>query len=804
MHVVFFGSRLPLTKTIAFRDGAFAVAPYPHVSKLTSYSETADSLASFHTRLIEHAAAAHCLFNGQLREPLVDASRAGKTLKGAPREWVVFDFDKVDAKSHEEVVGKYLPAECQNVSYIAQPSSSMYRPGTDQWSGHIFMLLKEASNEVALKGWFESLNFTNAALSESLSLTDSGIGLHWPLDRSAAYDSKLIYIAPPRTFGFEPAVSAADAFKLVKKKQPSLKIGAHRQVSKHEIDAKINELRKAAGLDELDFRTRPFEDGEVLVNAEPGTIADIKPMGDHYIKFNLNGGDSLGYWIDLRNPSVIKNFKGEPWLLTKDVDEKFYKKLAGVAGRVTAKPPLDEGTEVLAFYATNQNSKIKIGQYEGLSSKVTLNGATETSARAWLAEFGVIGGGYLPHMDLIFDPTRDEQYVSGATYLNTFSPTPYMKQTRSKDARSTLRDIPPTINKLLTSMLGNPTQDIYEHFIHWLAYILQTRRKSETSWVVTGRTGTGKGTFVKHVLRPLFGDSAVQNVQFSALAKEFNGWLENSLFVVFEECDTKAVDNTAELEAKLRHYITDSPIQIRRMNTDHYSAPNYSNFLFFANERTPVIVRGDNRRLNITERQEQQIFFTPNELLALQNQTELEQFADVLHRWPIDEFGVRRIISTQAALDMHEATTPISQQIADAVLAGDLEFFIDRMPSDIEASAAFMNRMNPIGTYRKQIDDYMTAAAKGQQLLLKDDELYVLWRTLVPDSHFFKDDKIWRRRHWKALGVDVDKINRVPGAWDKRARGVLVTWKRPASSPPPIEPKTNVIDIKKPTGRKKK
>ena len=123
--------------------------------------------------------------------------------------------------------------------------------------------------------------------------------------------------------------------------------------------------------------------------------------------------------------------------------------------------------------------------------------------------------------------------------------------------------------------------------------------------------------------------------------------------------------------------------------------------------------------------------------------------------------------------------------MADAVLAGDLQFFIDRMPSEAEATADFHNRFNPIGMFQKLVDDYQDAAAKGEQVLVKDEDLFVLFRTLIPDVRYFQDSKTWRKRHYKSLGLEVDKQVRVPGQWDKRARGLLITWKVPDGAPLP-------------------
>ena len=156
-------------------------------------------------------------------------------------------------------------------------------------------------------------------------------------------------------------------------------------------------------------------------------------------------------------------------------------------------------------------------------------------------------------------------------------------------------------------------------------------------------------------------------INFNLVTTNFNAFLENALFVVFEEADTRSVENRAELSAKLKHWITDSTIEINQKGVATYSAENYTNFLFFSNERTPVVVSSTDRRYNIAERQEQRLVYTPNEYALLSSGAELDVFADVLHRWPIDENAVRQIIKTEAHRDIHEATTSIGQLIAEAI-----------------------------------------------------------------------------------------------------------------------------------------
>ena len=772
MRVVFLSARLPLTKTIACHAGMYAVAPYPQVSRLTSHHETTADLRGFAKLLAAHADAGHCLFNGQLQQLLADESRAGKTLKGAPREWVVFDFDKVEAASAEDAITKYLPAACHTVSYIEQRSSSMFRPDAKKWSGHVFMQLKTASTEKELKAWFESINFTNPALSEELGLTDSGIALHWPLDRTAAQDSKLIYIAPPRCHGFAPACTAAEAIRFVKKRNATLALPSFTHIERSQIEQRITDLRAAMGLPPRALSTRRFEDGEVLIDAEPGVISDVKAMGNHYIKFNLNGGDSLGYWIDLRNPAVIKNFKGEPWLLTKEVDEKFYKKLAGVAPAAVAKPPLDEGGEVLAFFATNDQATVKTGTWLPATRELRLDTSNLTAASAWLAAFGAIQRGPLPHYDVVFDPQSDLQYVEGHPVINKFRSTDYMVRARSKPDASRLEELPPVIGKTLRSMLGNPDDATLAHYLNWLACIFQQRRKTGAAWVHSGIEGTGKSQFVQRVLAPIFGSDVVRTSIFTLAQTQFNAYLDGALIVVFEEATMSAVENNAELMAKLKHWITDEMVAIHAKGRDPVDKKTYCNFIFNSNERNPVIASETNRRFNFSNRQEQRLVYTPNEYLALARGDELDAFADLLQRWTVDEAALQRVVQTDTAQLIHEQTTPINALIAEAIRQGDVEFFLDRMPSDAEAAGDFHGRFNPVGLFKGLIDGVLA----GEHDYLTYEDMYVLFRTLIPDPRFFQDSKTWRMRHFNALGL---KCKRIRIDNDSRAYGMKVEWRIP-------------------------
>jgi Family of unknown function (DUF5906) len=771
MDLIFLQAALPLTKTIV----GTTVAPYPNVVRLTSHNEKINTIDDFFRVIRLHADRGHCLFNGRLKSPLKHESRAGRTLSGVPREWLVFDFDKVRCDN----VADLLPACAKDVSYILQRSASMFVDDS-RFSGHVFMLLDKPITQEQLKQWFETLNFQSPLLKSQLALTGSKTSLHWPLDRSAAYDSKLIYIAPPKLIGVQPLIQPDEAIQLVKRKKPFLSIPSFEPVPRGTINETINALREVEHLEPHSLKTKPYLDGELLDDADKQLISNVKNIGEHYIKFNLGNGDSMGYWIDLRTPHVIRNFKGEPYMLTKEVDPEFYKALAKQAPRIVTVDPLDEGAEILAFFATNNESEVTIGIWYPLTHFLELNKSSLAGAAAWLAGFGVMKPGHHEHFKMVFDPTDIVQYYSGSHFVNKFRASEYMMQPKGPKP-STVKEIPPLMLKILLSILGDQDGTLLPSFINWLAYIFQTRKKAETAWVLHGIPGTGKGKFVQHVLKPLFGKELVEDTTFSVVQTPFNAWMDNKLFVILEESSIAAVENQSDLMMKLKHWITDSDIEIHAKNKNAYSKPNFTNFIFHSNERNAVVLSDKDRRFNIAHRQETKLYFTPNEYLALARGDDLKAFADVLHRWPVNEEAVRTVVTTVDTQALHEQTTPIGQQIAEAILRGDTQYFIDRQPSETEAMGDFGQKYNTLGEYTRFIDQ----AIAGKKRVTSSDDLYILFRTLIPDPRYFQEGKLWRSRYLTGLG-----LNTMP-QWDptlkKATRGIAINWQKPTTKPEVVQ-----------------
>jgi len=243
--------------------------------------------------------------------------------------------------------------------------------------------------------------------------------------------------------------------------------------------------------------------------------------------------------------------------------------------------------------------------------------------------------------------------------------------------------------------------------------------------------------------------------------------------------------------SKLQHWITEAKIMVHQKGKDAVEKPNYANFIFAANENDPVEIQNDDRRFNVAKRQEQRFYFSPNDYLILTSGEELPVFADVLLRWPVDEAAVRTLLNNEARDLIHESTTNIGSLIAENLRKGNLAFFIDRMPTDIEAMYDFKNGVSPLSLYKAFID----SAIAGSKDVVTYDDLYIVFRLLIPDTRYFQDGKTWRLRYFRSLNLDTSKsvYSQVLKA---TTRGIYVDWKLPDGVS--VCKSENVTSIKKP------
>ena len=208
-------------------------------------------------------------------------------------------------------------------------------------------------------------------------------------------------------------------------------------------------------------------------------------------------------------------------------------------------------------------------------------------------------GGKLPDIypvyEFVFDVHNDIMFDQLNWTLNQFTPSEYHLMSPNKKKINPTRSFP-TINKVLSNLIPNIIERDY--FINWLAAILQTRDKMMTSFVFIGEQGSGKGITLDKIIKPLFGNNQVSQVEDEELKSTFNGWIINKCFIAFNEV---AHDNKGRnsLNSKIKSIITDPTVTVNDKNLRTYQIRNSINTVFFSNEHIPVLVERGDRRFNI-------------------------------------------------------------------------------------------------------------------------------------------------------------------------------------------------------------
>lgn len=736
MLVNFLQAPIPLTKSfINLGRAGIEKSPYPNVYAVTSHEEQVTSLNDFHACLNAHAAAGHCLLKGTVGRPLVNESRAGSTTAGALTQWLCLDFDKVPNTYTQadgttiQVTPEYLLDQLGlgSVSYILQWSASQGITSQDTLSFHGFVLLTQPVAAPIIKQWLIQQNHAVPALRACQALTKTGSAITWGLDITACQNDKLIYIAPPILKNVKSTLKGP-RIALIKKAKDKFTFPsstATTEANRALTDARINELRELAGLPSRKFTYKRLSSTDILTKPEACTITETRSERG-FVYFNLNGGDSWAYYHPEDRPDIIYNFKGEPNYLTKELLPDYWESLTSQASRTSS-----DGLMYLVFLDRRSGTYYR-GTYNQADDILDLTPAkNETQVRHFAEQYGVPLGSYIPEWDLTFNPHDSVRVDPVNKTINTFQLTQYMK---AKPKRVT--KCPPTIFKVIHHALGSDA-DCTEHFINWLAYILQERTRTLTAWVLHGVEGTGKGTLMTKILRPLFGSSQTTVRRMEELNEQYNGWMSRCFLVFVDEIEAKALVNVSAVMAKLRTFITEPTVPIRQMYSQAVEADNFTNWIFNSNRPEPVVIPPNDRRYNVGKYQTQKLIISEaerEELIA----AELQAFHDFLYHYPVDKTAA----STPLDNEDRKAMIAIGESSIDTVVSqlldvGSMEFFLDQLPDTAAYSGDAATRVR-IDHYRHAMQTIMarTDLSTGQCNISRD-ELYIILNYVVgkmPDS----------------------------------------------------------------------
>lgn len=711
MDVYFLEAAVPLTKTIS----ATSKEPYPLVKNFTSHQEQINTPLELFKAIQAHSRKGHCLIKGTLTRPLVKEPRAGTTRTDDMTEWMCLDFDRFETASIDD---QLTAMGLSDVTYILQYSSSHNLSGTEGTiSAHVFILLEEPVHAPTLKAWLMQQNLT--LFRGELRMSRDMNQLSWPLDITTCQNDKLLYITTPKFVGMKDPID--NRLQLITRPLPKLPIDRigerHIDALKNDARAALNELRKAAGLKSRVAGTSWVGTVEVQNKPNAAQVTGIKDCGD-FIRLNLNGGDSWAYWHRKEDFELIHDYKSDCWYKTKDLVPGYYSDL--LTKRVEANAtPTDEGDLILAL------RDLKTSRYfNGFWNPSTQNlrlylAKNETQLDHWMKSNGRVLGDFIPVWEIEYDPRADYIVDEDNHRINTFIASEYMSVEPEDNQRW------PTIRRIIAHMLGaEKHKELVDHFLNWFAAVFQREHKPLTAWVCHGIEGTGKGYFINKIAKPLLGNHNATSVTISNIEDQFNSWLEGKLLVLIDEVDVDDFKEKGRVSARLRNYITEPTIALRRMQTAAVEVQNYTSFIFSSNRPQPVFIPQSDRRYNVGNFQG--VRLNPPDDAAVK--AELEAFAQWLANHRVNIKQADTVLHTETREQMKALGVTSIEETARQILTGDLESLWLSRPDEkllLESGVVNEHTLNA-QAYCSLMRRLATEALKDPECRLSRDEIHTI------------------------------------------------------------------------------
>lgn len=690
--LTFLHGSIPMVKQFEKQaDGTILQISYPKITKVTSDIVGINTLHEMYKAISSHMKG-QCMLKGELDRPLLNESRRQMCRPDTNTRILLLDLDNAPFSSPDEFM-KMI--DLSDVSYIWQWSSSAKIIKSKTISGHIFIMLDKPVHPQHIKAWLMQTNMSKDALKKAITLSNSKAALHWPLDIVVNDNGRIVYISPPSFKNMTDPIPPAERIQFIKKTKDTLNADTLKATAIEALktDARdlLNALREGEGLKKLSRPTTMVGEYEVQKGVGEVSSYEVIDNGGEFIRYNLNGGNSQAYWHPRHHPELLHSFKGEPSLLIKEVMPARYKEMV-VTAKQQNTTPNSQGEVTVAF-----RDKVTSEYWKGIwnADSHTLEIYTIGSKDAlhdFLASRNEPVPPFVPEWELVFNPHDDVVYDDKRQRVNQFVETPLMRVSKTPKSATY-----PLIQKIMDHAIG--TGDIQEHFLNWLAVIMQHRRKTGTAWILHGTEGTGKGLLFNRILKPIFERYLVIK-KASEMKSEFNGWMETAIIVCIDEIEADVFEKKS-MEGDLRNAITEPTFSIRRMRTDSYERKSYANFIFSSNKKQPVRLPTGDRRFNVG-------VYQPDKLVITTKQVEdglpkeIEAFASYLLNRTADIDLAAHVLHTADRANIQALNTTAVDEFAESILSGNLYKLWEYMPDERAmndhgitdpAAAAYANMM---------------------------------------------------------------------------------------------------------------
>ena len=251
-----------------------------------------------------------------------------------------------------------------------------------------------------------------------------------------------------------------------------------------------------------------------------------------------------------------------------------------------------------------------------------------------------------------------------------------------------VRTVPKTIDTIIRHALNSPDPNPahsreYEHFLDWIAFIIQARERTGTAWLLHGTQGTGKGVILHNILRPLIGESNFSVVNMQTMAEKFTDRLDDKILVGLDEIKREDFIKHPGLMNRLKNTITEETITSRRFHNAPRESNNYTNFLLTSNEQVPIEIPANDRRFNVAFSQPKPLRIRfggedkTNQAINMRIPAELPRFKRFLQDRRVSRGLVSVAMNNRAKMSMIAAGRTATQSFFDLIRSGQIAEFRD-------------------------------------------------------------------------------------------------------------------------------
>ncbi len=183
---------------------------------------------------------------------------------------------------------------------------------------------------------------------------------------------------------------------------------------------------------------------------------------------------------------------------------------------------------------------------------------------------------YLPGMDILFSHAN-------VPYVNTFSDEGYPEVPGAFSPFE--KRAVAVVDAHFEHLIRNPRDR--RLFKDWLAYVVQNPGK-RVNWaiLIQGTEGDGK-SFFSDLLKAILGWENVNAIQGDALEEKYTPWAERAMICFIEDVRLHGNNRFAAIN-RLKPFITNTAIPVRRMNVDLYQVVNTISYLMTSNMKDAI------------------------------------------------------------------------------------------------------------------------------------------------------------------------------------------------------------------------